>query len=247
MTFKDHFSRDSAAYRENRPSYDINLVDILAAPVKGRDLAVDVGCGNGQFSRLLARRFDHVIAADGSASQIAESEARPNIDYRVATAETLDLKPECADLITVVQAAHWFDRDTFYKVADKALKPGGALALVGYGLTRISPEIDAAIDDFYDRGIGKYWPPERAHMDNAYADFDFPYPEITVDAYTMSVEWSFEQLRGYLNTWSAVGRAQKVLGFNPLDAFAAKLQEVWGGARTRTIRWPMFMRYGLKP
>ncbi|WP_417449401.1 class I SAM-dependent methyltransferase [Kordiimonas sp.] len=247
MTFQDHFSRDSAAYRANRPRYDIDLVDILAGPIKGRDLAVDIGCGNGQFSRLLAERFAKVIAADGSASQIAQAEENANIDYRVATAETLELADASADLITVVQAAHWFDRDVFYKVADKALKPGGALALVGYGLTRISPGIDAAIDDFYDRGIGEYWPPERKHMDNAYADFDFPYKEITPGQYTMTLEWSFEQLRGYLGTWSAVGRAQKVLGFNPLDAFAAKLQEVWGDAPTRTVRWPIFMRYGLKP
>ena len=247
MGFKDHFSRDSAAYRDNRPRYDIELVDILAAPVKGRDLAVDVGCGNGQLSVLLAERFGHVIAADGSESQITAAEKRPNIDYRVATAETLELEPESADLITVMQAAHWFDRDTFYKVADRALKPGGALALVGYGLTRITPEVDAAIDEFYDGIIGPYWPPERKHMDNGYADFSFPYAEIKPGDYTMRVNWTYDQLYRYLDTWSAVGRATKALGHNPLHNFAPRLKAVWGDAPTRTVSWPMFMRYGLKP
>lgn len=247
MAFKDHFSRDSAAYRDNRPRYDIELVDILTSPIKGRALAVDVGCGSGQFSTLLAERFDHVIAADGSKSQIEAAGSHPKVDFRVATAETLNLEDASADLITVMQAAHWFDRDAFYKVADRALKPGGALALIGYGLTRISPAVDAAIDEFYDGIVGPYWPPERKHMDNAYADFTFPYPEMKPGDYTMRVEWTFDQLYRYLDTWSAVGRATAALGHNPLHDFAPTLKAAWGDAETRTVSWPMFMRYGLKP
>jgi SAM-dependent methyltransferase len=247
MAFKDHFSRDSISYRDNRPRYDVDLVDILAAPIKGRALAVDVGCGSGQFSTLLAERFDHVIAADGSKSQIAAAGSHPKVDFRVATAETLNLEDESADLITVMQAAHWFDREAFYKVADRALKPGGALALVGYALTRVNEAVDAAIDEFYDGIIGPYWPPERKHMDNAYAEFSFPYSEITPGNYTMRVEWTFEQLYRYLDTWSAVGRATEALGYNPLHGFATTLQAAWGEAETLTVSWPMFMRYGLKP
>lgn len=247
MAFKDHFSRDSAAYRDNRPRYDVELVDILASPLKGRGLAVDVGCGNGQLSTLLAERFDHVIAADGSESQIAAADKRPNIDYRVATAETLELEDGSADLITVMQAAHWFDREAFYKVADRALKPGGALALVGYGLSQITPEIDAAVYDFYEGVVGQYWPPERVHMDTAYADFTFPYDEMTPGSYTMRINWTCAQFYGYLDTWSAVGRATKALGHNPLHDFAPKLKAVWGETEVRTVNWPMFMRYGLKP
>ncbi len=247
MTFKDHFSHDSSAYKTHRPQYEVSLVDHLAAGLDVRKLAVDVGCGSGQFTHVLAERFDHVIGYDGSASQIENAEPNDRIDYRVGKAEDLKLEPLSVDMITVLQAAHWFDLPAFYARADRALKPGGVLALVAYGLARITPDIDAAVDDFYTRGIGAYWPPERAHFDDEYASLPFPYDEPAMPRYEMKVEWTFDQLKGYLGTWSAVGEAKKVLGFNPLDAFTAKLREVWGDAETHTVCWPLFMRYGRKP
>ena len=247
MPFKDHFSRDSAAYKSFRPSYDIGLVDHLAKGLICHKLAVDVGCGNGQFSRLLATRFDRVIALDASAAQVGEAEPHARISYRVGTAETLDVPDGSADLICALQAAHWFDLEAFYAKANRALRPGGALALVGYGLLAITPELDAAIYDFYTRGIGNFWPADRVHIDTQYADFDFPYDEPKMPPYAMTADWSFAQLKGYMGTWSAIGAAKKVLGFNPLDAFVPKLAEIWGNVPTRPVRWPVFMRYGIKP
>ena len=73
ITFKDHFSTNNAGYAAHRPTYPPALVDFLANAAPGRELALDVGCGTGQLSMLLAERFDRVIATDASAQQLASA------------------------------------------------------------------------------------------------------------------------------------------------------------------------------
>ena len=43
------------------------------------------------------------------------------------------------DLVTICQALHWLDLDTFYSEAERVLKPGGVLAVIGYHMTRVAP------------------------------------------------------------------------------------------------------------
>ena len=65
-----------------------------------RGHALDLGCGTGQLSVLLAGEFDRVTATDPSASQIASAGARDNIRYAIGSAEAIDLPPASVDLIT---------------------------------------------------------------------------------------------------------------------------------------------------
>src|SRR3712207_1092083 len=117
MTFKDHFSARSADYAAYRPTYPAALVDDLAGLCAATELALDAGCGTGQLSVLLARRFEQVVATDASPQQIERAEAHPGVEYRVAPAERSGLADSTADLITVAQAAHWFDLPAFYAEA----------------------------------------------------------------------------------------------------------------------------------
>ena len=43
--------------------------------------------------------------------------------FRTSNAESLPFKSSSVQLITVSQAAHWFDLPTFYKEADRVLVP----------------------------------------------------------------------------------------------------------------------------
>lgn len=54
-------------YSRCRPDYPPELIDFLAGLCPGRSLAWDCATGNGQAARLLARRFDRVVATDTSA------------------------------------------------------------------------------------------------------------------------------------------------------------------------------------
>ncbi|XP_062311790.1 putative methyltransferase DDB_G0268948 [Osmerus eperlanus] len=98
-------------------------------------LAVDLGCGTGQNSRLLAPHFQEVVGIDVSESQLEEARAvsgYPNITYRKGTAEELPFPDSSVDLLTAASAAHWFDQARFLVEAARVLKPGGCMALLGY-------------------------------------------------------------------------------------------------------------------
>ena len=71
--FKDYFSKQSQDYALFRPHYPDMLGKILSELSPDIQLALDVGCGSGQFSEVLANYFDQVIAIDGSAEQLAQA------------------------------------------------------------------------------------------------------------------------------------------------------------------------------
>ncbi|QFU17324.1 class I SAM-dependent methyltransferase [Microvirga thermotolerans] len=245
MSFKDHFSSRSADYAAYRPTYPPELADYLAGLCETPDVALDVGCGNGQLSVLLAGRFASVLATDASARQIESAVPHERVTYRVAPAERSGLPERSVDLVTAAQAAHWFDLPAFYEEVRRVAKPGGVLALVTYGVIRADPDIDPVVQHFYKDVIGPYWPPERRHVEEGYRGFDFPFPELTPPDMDIAVSWRAADLIGYADTWSAVRAAEKALGREPIDAFARDLVAAWGDPeRRRTIRFPLSFRIG---
>ncbi|XP_039998382.1 putative methyltransferase DDB_G0268948 [Xiphias gladius] len=99
------------------------------------NLAVDVGCGSGQGTTLLAPYFTKVVGTDISPAQLEmalASSKPPNVSYRQCPAEELPFASGKVDLVTAMTAAHWFDCQRFLKEADRVLRPGGCLALVSY-------------------------------------------------------------------------------------------------------------------
>ena len=243
--FKDHFSGRSDAYAARRPTYPAALVDWLANVSPGRDLVLDAGCGTGQLSTLLARRFRRVVATDASAGQIAAAAPAEGVSFRVAPAQASGLPGASADLVTVAQAAHWFDLDPFYAEARRVLRPGGVVALITYGILEIDDAIDPVFGHIYGAVAGPYWPPERRHVEDRYRSLPFPFAEIAPPPLAIEVAWDLEDLVGYIDTWSALRAAEKALGESPLPAARAALAAVWGDPATRrTMRFPLSVRAG---
>jgi SAM-dependent methyltransferase len=243
--FKDHFSSASDRYAAYRPDYPAALFDWLAGLCAERDRAWDCATGSGQAALGLAPHFRRVVATDASTEQIRHTEPHPRIDYRVAPAEASGLADHSVDLVTVAQAAHWFDLPRFYAEAARALKPGGVIALWGYGRMVLPGEMDTPFLRFYADTVGPYWPPERALIDDAYRSLDFPFTEIDAPDFYIEVEWTLPRLMDYLSTWSAVKRYQSVNGNNPLPALMAELEPMWGDPEAaRKLQWPLFLRVG---
>ena len=165
--FKDHFSSASGRYAAFRPDYPATLYDWLAGQCAEHDIAWDCATGSGQAAQGLAPHFRCVVATDASAEQIRHAATHPDIDYRVAPAEASGLVDHSVDLVTVAQAAHWFDLPRFYAEVARVLKPGGVIALWGYGRMVLPGELDAPFQRFYEETVGSYWPPERALIDDA--------------------------------------------------------------------------------
>jgi SAM-dependent methyltransferase len=161
----------------------------------------------------------------------------------VAAAEETSLPDGSADVITVAQAAHWFDRDRFYAEARRVSRRGGILALITYGVVETDADIDEVVQHFYRDIIGPYWPPERRDVDTGYRQLAFPFSEIAYPPLAIEAVWSLPEFLGYVDTWSAVRAAEKAVGREPMDVFARTLSVAWGRAEDRrTIRWPLSMR-----
>lgn len=245
---RNWFDQGGRAYARFRPEYPPQLAAFLASQAPGQQLAVDVGCGNGQLTQLLAPYFGKVVGLDPSEDQIANAVPDERIDYRCAPAEQLPLPDASASLITAAQAAHWFDLPAFYAEAARVLKPGGVLALLTYSGVRINADLDPLLREFHQVTVGPYWPPERRHVENDYRDLPFPWPEIPFPAQAMTADWTLDELLGYLGTWSATRAYREQRGEDPLPALRAALLPRWGDpGRARAVRWPLPLRIGRRP
>ncbi len=249
MNFKDYFSQTASEYAKYRPHYPQSLFDFLNNLVTTHSTAWDCATGNGQVANQLASYFDKVYASDASKQQISNAVTNNRIEYLVAPAESIPLEDNSIDLITVAQAFHWFDADSFYVQAKRVLKPEGIIALWCYGLWEIpnaSDSLNTAIQYFYD-AVNPFKAPEIKLIDNRYQTIDFPFQEIEIpnQSFFMTHNWTAEQLIGYLNTWSATQSFIKNKGIVDVSNLLEAIREHWSEIKqTMTISWQLHLRVG---
>jgi SAM-dependent methyltransferase len=243
---KNWFDQGGITYAAFRPEYPVELASFLVSLTADKELAVDVGCGNGQLTTMLAPFFSKVIGFDPSADQIANCQVCERVRYQCAPAENLPLPDKCAGLVTAAQAAHWFDLPKFYAEVRRIGTQGGILALVSYGvLTLDDSHLNDLFQQFYWQEIGVYWPPERKLVDTGYATIDFPFDELESPAMAIRLKWNLSEFLGYLSTWSAVRHAKDLGRDDVLHGFAASLAGAWGDPSVaRSVVWPINMRIG---
>jgi len=241
---KDNFSSRSDLYAKYRPTYPKELYDTLLSKVPNRNVALDVGTGNGQVAEQLAPYFEKVCATDISSEQIKQASPNPKIEYSVQSAEKTNFENDAFDLIVVAQAVHWFDFESFYKEINRTLKKNGVFAMWGYGLIRTFPELDAVIEVFYYNQIGTYWDAERKHIDNEYQSIPFPFEKTQIFYFENKILWNSELMIGYLNTWSAVKHYEKQNGKNPVKAIENELKQAIAQRENFEVTFPIFMKVG---
>jgi len=239
---KDYFSSHAQQYATFRPTYPNDLFDFLFSKVTLFNRACDCGTGNGQTAHVLAQRFTRVDATDISQQQLHEAPKQASVFYTVCPAEQTSFEDSVFDLITVSQALHWFDLPRFYQEVNRVLRAQGIIAVWGYSLLRVNPAVDTVLDDFYTTTIGPYWDDARKYVDAEYKNILFPFQEIQAPRFSMTFHWSFGQLIGYINTWSAVKKFVNERKINPIDELAERIKPFYG--TSNTITFPLFMRIG---
>ena len=245
MEFKDHFSGRARLYSQYRPRYPDELFEWLGSVSPGHVVVWDCATGSGQAAVGLAKIFDRVIATDASEKQIAMAEPHPSIEYRIATAYQSGLPHESVDAVTVAQAIHWFDHDAFYDEARRVLRPHGLIAVWGYGDPVIGDTRLNQIVHDYNRGtVESYWRPERDLILAGLRTIPFPFDEIRSPEFTMTRDWTLEELCGYMRTWSATAAFAEVIGIDPVSEVEIELSKHWGH-ETRRVSWPLYVRAGL--
>jgi SAM-dependent methyltransferase len=245
-TGADHFSSRANTYAVYRPRYPVELFAFLARLPRTRELAWDCATGSGQAAIPLAEYFAQVVATDLSALQIANAAHHSRVEYRVAPAHASGLRSHCADLVSVAQALHWFDLDTFYAEVRRVLAAGGILAAWSYGSAVIdSPPLAKILSRFELEYLGDYWPPGRELVGEALRARAFPFVELRVPAFQLEVHWTLAELVGYTRSWSATGRFIDAHGYDPTTELEQELRASWGSEDRRyRVWWPFVVRAG---
>ena len=240
------FGAGAEAYATYRPHYPDSLFDWLAQHSPQRLRALDIACGNGQASRPLRRHFSQVLACDTSIEQLGAGGDWHNIQRFAADASALPLTSASLDLIVVAQALHWFATPAFFAEVRRLLRPDGLFCAWCYGLTRIDSRLDRLIEELYGNTLAGYWLDGRASVEAGYRDIQLPLPRLEVPDQALEAVWSFDQLTGYLRTWSAVQRWQRQHGRDPVAELTPALRQAWGDSKKpRQIRWPLHFLAGI--
>jgi SAM-dependent methyltransferase len=96
--------------------------------------ALEIGCGTGQFARLLAGHAQHVLALDLSPEMVKIAQARSqkftNLEYRVTDVLATELPPAHFDCIASIATLHHLPLEVILPKITAALRPGGIFMLL---------------------------------------------------------------------------------------------------------------------
>jgi SAM-dependent methyltransferase len=130
------FSSKVENYRKYRPTYPIEVIDLLRREcgLTPQSVVADIAYGTGIFTKLLLENENRVIGVEPNEAmrQAGEEYLAEFKNFRsvAGTAEATTLDDHCVDLITAAQAAHWFDVNGAKQEFLRILKPQGWLVLL---------------------------------------------------------------------------------------------------------------------
>ena len=148
------FDQMARLYARARPPPPPALFDALAACVPPPADALEIGCGPGNASLPLLERGFRIHAVELGENLAAFARRRLAafpFTVEVGKFEDAALRPASADLVVCSSAFHWLDRARALRQVVKALRPGGALALI-WGSARRTAEdnrVDEALQAAY--------------------------------------------------------------------------------------------------
>ncbi|XP_075951288.1 uncharacterized protein LOC142953105 [Anarhichas minor] len=226
---RDH----AAAYLQYRVAPDELINRIMSYMEKKTpnqvNLAVDVGCGSGQGTILLAPYFTKVVGTDVSPAQLemalTNKKNPPNVSYRECPAEKLPSACGEVDLVTAMTAAHWFDREKFLLEADRVLRPGGCLALLSYTMEmelEYGDVSNGTLNDICNEFYAALLPYRNPYIGKSSAKI---YSDMFDSCSYPDKEWNeclrvkrILPLRGYIGMVETFSSYQKLLQKDPAEA-----------------------------
>lgn len=132
------YSGSAGYYARGRAAYPPELAAAFAAELAldGSGRLLDVGCGPGSLTLMLAGSFGEAVGLDADADMLAEASRLAtlagvgNCRWVHRRAEELPAGLGRFRLVTFAQSFHWFDRARVATAVRSMLEPGGACAHV---------------------------------------------------------------------------------------------------------------------
>ncbi|MCG5440308.1 class I SAM-dependent methyltransferase [Micromonospora foliorum] len=126
-------------YRVGRMPYPTGLAEAIgtALDLDGTGRLLDVGCGPGSVTLLLAPLFESAVGLDADRDMLVEAQRRAdeagatNVEWRHLRAEALPADLGTFRVVTFAQSFHWMDRPLVVGRVRDMLTPDGAWVHVG--------------------------------------------------------------------------------------------------------------------
>jgi SAM-dependent methyltransferase len=128
------YAGSAGHYATGRAAYPAALAGAIRDELglDGTGRLLDVGCGPGPLTTLLAPLFASAIGVDADQGMIDLARRNaPGIDWRCLRAEELPAGLGRFRAITFAQSFHWMDQPAVARAARDMLDPGGAWVHVG--------------------------------------------------------------------------------------------------------------------
>jgi SAM-dependent methyltransferase len=117
-------------YAVGRLPYPPEVAGVLreGLGLDGRGRLLDVGCGPGSLTRLLAPLFEGAVGVDADRDMVAEARRSgvAGVEWRHLRAEELPAGLGTFRVVTFAQSFHWMDRPLVARRVRPMLEPGGA-------------------------------------------------------------------------------------------------------------------------
>jgi len=134
------FGQVAKSYAKAREDIPVSLMDSLYVRgifFDGKKVA-DIGCGTGALTRKISMRKADVTGIDSSKELLqhaVELNKSKNfiIPYLHGTSENTGLDDSQFDMVTVMRAWHWFDREKAIAEMKRILKAKGTLIVIDSG------------------------------------------------------------------------------------------------------------------
>lgn len=127
---------------------------------------LEIGCGGGKISSLLADDTKQYIGIDPDANSIMEARKKyHNVDFRIGTGECLEFENSFFELVLFTLSLHHQNSTVALKEACRVLKKNGKIVI-------IEPSVKGEFQQFFhlfDDETGKIQKAYRSIMDSAFA------------------------------------------------------------------------------
>ena len=225
---KPLFEKFADDFASSRPGYPVDikiyLFDMFSI---GPDSVIaDIACGSGIFTQLLSCKEDIKLAVgiDRSLPLLrAGMSFFGKYCFRplCGDGETISIKSNSCDLVTVAQGFHWMNRQKSLSEISRILKPGGGIALVWYRRASLTEPHQKFIEELTYKYNPNYDP---RFMDADYAGMliqDRGYEDIGQRRFFASKIYDLPTYIRWQRSKSFIGDA---MDENMLDEFLEKVE-----------------------
>ena len=240
------FNEVPEVYDRVRPSYPVDLFDVLFQMLPAQPKIVEVGPGTGQATKdLLARgAFVHAIEIGPKmAAKLRSNLPSDRLSIGVGDFEAFEVMAGETDAVFSATAYHWISTQAQTDRPAVILRPGGLVAIVD-AIQVDSPDdagFFAAAQPIYERyGQGHTGPPAptRGNVDPAIRsvfDADRRFDSVAVHRYDWNQTYSATGYRTLMLSYSGTQMMEETDRLGLLDDVESFVRSDFGGVVTRPL------------